>query len=383
MNGWIIRFCDSETGYTSEVLRTKDGGTSWEISTINSDQGVSILKFFDNNNGIVAPQSETHIPAIFRTSDGGKSFEQITKGLDYNFNALHFLDEKTGFAGGNESIIKTTDGGISWEKCQETKGVEIFSIKFFNSKKGIALGNNEGNNVSIFATEDGGNSWVKTSCKSDFFPIKAVFPEENLSYAIVGDGSVARSENNYVTYSKVLQNADEKSDLYDIFFLNGKVGWVSGFKTLENPNSYQFKYFLKKTTDGGDTWTESALPEKISNIQNLFFVDSLYGWFYSDLGDTTKCVWNTIDGGTTWSPNRISDPNFLANYLSFQDRLNGWLVLSYPTPYMPWYIYRTKDGGKTWLPFTESYTIFNLCFVNKNTFYGGGYLNLIKVTGIE
>ncbi|MBK7867542.1 MAG: hypothetical protein IPJ75_11495 [Ignavibacteriales bacterium] len=405
MNGWVIRFYDSETGYASELLKTSNGGATWEISTLNSQHGVGKFKFFNKNIGIVLPQSTTHIPSVFRTINGGKSFEQITKGVDYNFTALHFIDEKTGFAGGREAIIKTTDGGVSWEKCKEAKGVEINFIKFYDSKKGIVLGNNETTGISVFHTDDGGKSWIRVSSvddllqftknedippiaikvvlKSDYSPIKSVFPKENLCFSILGDGSVLRSENDSGKYFEDVSTFGFDTYLSDIVFLNEKTGWVSGSTFLNDSTPIQINYFIKKTTDAGETWTEYSSSQKISNFQHLSFVDSLYGWCYSDLNDSLRCVWNTTDGGKTWSPNIVNAPNSLANFLGFQDRLNGWIVLSDPTPYMPWYIYRTKDGGKTWQPFTHTFSIFQLFFVNNNTFYGGGDINLIKATGID
>ncbi len=62
--------------------------------------------------------------------------------------------------------------------------------------------------------------------------------------------------------------AQNPNPVSDIFFLDGKHGWVSGEHGLNHP-------VLFRTEDGGDTWAE--LPDD-PGIYKLFFLSASQGW---------------------------------------------------------------------------------------------------------
>ncbi len=77
-----------------------------------------------------------------------------------------------------------------------------------------------------------------------------------------------------------------------------------------------------------------------NGLQTLFFVDSLHGWVAS----VTDAIYRTTDGGLTWVP-YASDVPFIVKSISFSDTLHGWCVGTDGNGH----IIRTTDGGRTWV----------------------------------
>ncbi len=127
------------------------------------------------------------------------------------------------------------------------------------------------------------------------------------------------------------------------------------------------------TTDAGLTW--SAMTSGGETIQDMQFVDKLFGWragWASGVGRLMR----TTDGGKTWQQqNYGAGHNILG--LSFLDRNHGWLVGT------EW-IRRTTDGGQTWrgvqmpAPLTNLQDVY---FVDANVGWVVGWNgNILKST---
>jgi photosystem II stability/assembly factor-like uncharacterized protein len=111
----------------------------------------------------------------------------------------------------------------------------------------------------------------------------------------------------------------------DIFFLDGKHGWISGERGLNHPVLY-------RTEDGGDTWTE--LPDD-PGIYKLFFLSASQGWAlvvdWPRHDAVRYSLYETRDGGKSWS--RLSTilqsapgrPDMISDFL-FVDSEHGWFV---------------------------------------------------------
>jgi photosystem II stability/assembly factor-like uncharacterized protein len=122
---------------------------------------------------------------------------------------------------------------------------------------------------------------------------------------------------------------------------------------------------LFRTIDGGAHWQRMALPPAATQVALQYFLDPSQGWIISYLNGATPGiagVFHTTDGGQTWTETARVDVNeqfshgqlggSLQGNLVFRDSSTGWL-----TPYassatgvtpVPPFQYVTHDGGKTW-----------------------------------
>jgi photosystem II stability/assembly factor-like uncharacterized protein len=97
------------------VLSTKDGGDRWTLLPLGSmDIGRDIF-FADEQTGWLLAGFTGN---LLKTTDGGITWNRIYMfGDQYSINSIYFVDGLTGWAVGSGGIVfKTSDGGRGWEK---------------------------------------------------------------------------------------------------------------------------------------------------------------------------------------------------------------------------------------------------------------------------
>lgn len=122
---------------------------------------------------------------------------------------------------------------------------------------------------------------------------------------------------------------------------------------------------IDRSTDGGRTWTFTALPGCLQNCGPLSvsFVDAAHGFAATAPVTGASALFATQDGGATWVP-VASMPNLgsvevggpiAQPQIHFTSSLDGWAVTGpsgYGTQGQPTdpggVLYRTTDGGATW-----------------------------------
>ena len=161
------------------ILRSDDGGETWERQTVSGGWGRLLgVKFFDENHGAAIGEADVHY-----TSDGGKrwkppSFKKkcvrkqyLSDYYDARPLDVEMLNSKEWWIGFNDGrIVKSVDGGQSWcdlleagKIAFEDSGREGFiKLHFVNPQQGWGLGVDR----FVYETEDGGKSWNRLT--SDF-----------------------------------------------------------------------------------------------------------------------------------------------------------------------------------------------------------------------
>lgn len=145
-----IEMLDSQYGWfynsDQDLVRTTDGGATWELLPSVAPYGTSMLQFVDSQNGWSVGST------VRRTYDGGATWTTQTA----SGGAGAFLDADTGWiVGGSGSIESTLDGGVHW--LPQTSGVtsDLLGIAFLDSDTGWAVGEDG----VILHTLDGGQTW--------------------------------------------------------------------------------------------------------------------------------------------------------------------------------------------------------------------------------
>ena len=313
------------------------------------------LTFVDSLTGWAAGEAGT----IIRTTNGGDSWEIQNSTVQTFIMDIFFIDENSGWAltlkdvfPFNSVILKTTNRGDDWHtKNFPDSSALIRTIFFFDSLNGFAGGSN------ISYTSDGGNIWIKSDVDSNFFsnyPIyKFNFYNRQFGYACGGRidlaGVVWRTTNAGLNWAAQGISADEVFDIFILDSLNAitlsgdpeglypianikttNTGVTWNFENLpffglsftidfrtynEGWSASGYKFLL--TTNRGETWNEFETPDS-AVIYDLQFTDARTGYAVGENGVILKL-----------------DPTLVEveNYSDFPD---GFILYqNYPNPFNP------------------------------------------------
>lgn len=133
LTGYAVGGFSGSFGNVAEVVKTTDGGQTWQIaypaSSSPSLGGVSALAFANPRVGYLADVQSR----LFRTTNGGRSWTQMAQGTFGSFYAIAFTDSLTGFGVGDQGNLRmTTDGGQTWAD-QHLNQTDLYSAVCFPS----------------------------------------------------------------------------------------------------------------------------------------------------------------------------------------------------------------------------------------------------------
>lgn len=148
--GWI-------TGYHGTILRTDDGGASWNYIPINTEELIRRGSFPEKNTAWLVG----HRGSIFHTDNAGKDWEVNFKVPGIYLRDIAFADSNNGWAVGHEGIIlRTIDGGQSWQHQK----ISDWTKRDLPRLSGITILDKErlvitGEFGAIIYTTDSGETW--------------------------------------------------------------------------------------------------------------------------------------------------------------------------------------------------------------------------------
>lgn len=239
---------------------------------------------------------------ILRTIDGGSSWDILNSGINKMLNSISFVNKEVGFVGGDDIILKTIDHGENWfivyiDTIPATPN--FYSTFFLNADTGFVVGYNP-----IFKTIDGGNNWMQYSVPPQFYYtalISVFFSTDKIGYAVgvfhqisYDEGVIVKTidgGNNWFMLSQ-LGTFINKS-FQSVFFIDSLKGWMGGgyFGNSFNPNYRN----LFKSIDGGITWDTLTTPFQ-NAINSIFFTNDHTGYIADDTGH----IYNSINDGAIW-----------------------------------------------------------------------------------
>ena len=264
--------------------------------------------FMNHDTGFVCGQYGT----IFRTTDGGENWHEHDSISSGQFKAITFVNTNKGFVVGSGDIVRTDDCGKSWYSQGPYVSTNFNNIFFLDDSNGWVVGNYD----AVLRTRDGGNSW------------------QVLSYSLLSD-------NFY----------------YSIEFISPDTGYISG-----NLGSVYSSGVLKKTTDGGETWTDIPIPDNVYSIADIEVLGDGNVW----IGDTHKMYYTLNDGGD-WDT--VSFYPYSVNIKKFElfDELNIKILTGYG-------LYSSSDGGTTWeySDITYQNSLTNMFWLDPEHCYASG-----------
>ncbi|GJM35494.1 MAG: hypothetical protein DHS20C18_44950 [Saprospiraceae bacterium] len=271
---------DENTIYAGGQLRlikSTDAGENWTEITPAADLNWNTVFFLDNDNGWAG----TNDGDIYQTTNGGDSWTLINDDLFEDPMTLVFSSTTVGFLAVKRECWKTTDGGQNWVLLNEDAfGAYPRELEIIDENHLVGARGSAG-----YATDDGGITWERT------VPVEYAYSNEGVCALpdgrawIVGSyRAIAYSENG--GFSFIDQVPGNRNSLSLIDFVDEQNGWVLGGNET-----------LLRTSNGGDEWTEIALPEDFNvSIQNdgvAFSADEF--WLSS-----SRKIFRTLDAGVTW-----------------------------------------------------------------------------------
>ena len=167
-----VAFADQDLGFAvgeaivditpqALVLRTTNGGSTWTPQFPAREAAIDFVDIAVINPltaFAVGAGTTGIVGAIIRTDDGGDTWDLQTSGSPARLNGVSFADDQNGFAVGNEgTILHTTNGGATWKQQQSGITIEhllrVWAIDPFSAWV-------VGSDGVLLSTTNAGDTWA-------------------------------------------------------------------------------------------------------------------------------------------------------------------------------------------------------------------------------
>ncbi len=272
-----------------------------------------------------------------------------------------------------DTVIYTDDGGATWTATTGSPFADstrnATDVKVILTAEGhrviVSGGAVAGQTPEIAYSDDGGETWTNVNPQTTGANGRGVnrmcWDKRLRLWAAADDGRIYVSENIGSSWSVAENGVETAEDLRDIVFVTDRLGYVVG-----NANT------VLRTTDGAE-WESLVGPATGVNL--LTVAANRFGHIF--VGTNDARVFRSVDAGTTWE--EIVD--FQAGSVDLirfdPDNLYiGYLAYNNSTPTGT--IYRTEDGGVTWVAGEIGLTtpnnagVYAIAVCDPNSVYVGG-----------
>ena len=186
-----LGFCGGGNFGSGTLMRTLDGGTTWDVVYSGADAPIEAIEIF--NDTTVYAVSFGYSSEILRSTDVGSTWNSVPiepVSVTSNLEAVHFTDASTGYAGGwyLPAFIRTDDGGSTWAEVLPGVTFNLYDLAFASPQQGVAVGWNG----AIHHTYNG-SDWVDESWPDATMINYAADMLDDTTAIVVGDaGHVLR-----------------------------------------------------------------------------------------------------------------------------------------------------------------------------------------------
>lgn len=309
--GWIC-------GFNGMVLRTTNGGNSWQGATVTSAYHLESVHFPTSSIGYTSG-----VEGIFKSTDGGATWNNITPTGASNLWGNFFVDANNGILLGGgcddvQNFWKTTDGGATWSLfvgSEPNSGLtDVILYDAFGTGYAVSSGklwrtSDGGSTWEVFSTS-GTNVWQEEICKNGN---SFLVPYAGLNCSGQGnDGGMRFSVNNGSTWRQFQTGIS----MFGAFLLDANNGWACGY----NRSVYY-------TSDGGQTWILRNCGVETGNLDDIWFINPSTGWLVGEgvykLADDRREVSQTIlDFGQLCVGDEVVKTFYIRNFSFSETNVN-------------------------------------------------------------
>ena len=327
----FISFADSLNGWAAgeagTIIRTTDGGDSWEIQNSAVQTFIMDIFFTDINYGwaLTLRDEFPFNSVLLKTTNGGDEWtaNDFPDSLGV-IRTIFFFDSLNGFAGGS-GILQTSDGGSNWTETDVDSNMvsdfPIYKFKFYSRQFGYACGGRIDVAGVVWKTTNYGLNWTAQGVSVDELFDLFIFDSLN-AVTLSGD-----PEGLFPTGYIKTTNAGESWTYSDLPYFG--LSFAIDFRTYnEGWSASGYKFFI--TTDRGGTWNEFETPDS-STVYDLQFIGPRTGYAAGENGVILKL-----------------DPTLVGLEKEFPVSEDFVLYQNYPNPFNPRTVigYRLPVSGK-------------------------------------
>jgi photosystem II stability/assembly factor-like uncharacterized protein len=257
---------------------------------------------------------------VLRTTDGGTTWQKLTvTGDTLDFRDVDAVDAQTAYVlaignGPASRIYKTTDAGKTWTMQFKNEDPKAFldAMSFWDANNGIVFGDSVDGQLYVMTTKDGGRVWsrVPTANLPPALENEGAFAASGTNIAVVGK-SHAWIGTGAASKARVLRTSDAgrtwqvantplaagpSSGIFSIAFRDAKHGVIAGGDYRKEQEAVDN---LAVTDDGGITWTLvkglsgfRSVVAYVTGTKTLVALGPSGGDYSTDDGRT----WKPIDG---------------------------------------------------------------------------------------
>jgi photosystem II stability/assembly factor-like uncharacterized protein len=122
------------------VLATSDGGESWSVRYLGDRAGERgwKIQFVDASTGHVSIEGPGAVGSVLRTTDGGRTWERRLVAPGVSFEGIGFVTPERGWAGSGRTLYRTGDGGATWQALEF--GASVNRIRVVSPRRAFASG---------------------------------------------------------------------------------------------------------------------------------------------------------------------------------------------------------------------------------------------------
>ncbi len=171
-------------GHDATILRTRDGGRSWEVQQYDPPLELSVLDilFVNEHRGYAIGNFGYYL----YTTDGGETWEEgLVNEDETHLNAITRAPNGDLYIAGEFGrVYRSDDGGESWTQFETEYGGSYFTV-LAPDRETILVAGLRGN---AFVTRDRGETWERLDLGTDFSIYGGYVPYDRLTL-LVGENA--------------------------------------------------------------------------------------------------------------------------------------------------------------------------------------------------